>query len=108
MTSYGSTAPSSPTVQNKSKLRTKVELSVYFSTNDKNKEPLKESCDKSIESPSGTINLPIIGKDRFENEEVYVSLYSITGCNVVLTVSFPDLKIQNFNRRQTKDDFADE
>ena len=99
MTSYGSTAPTSPTVQNKSKLRTKVELSVYFSTNDKNKEPLKESCDKSIESPSGTINLPIIGKDRFENEEVYVSLFSLTGCNVVLTVSFPDLKIQHYNRR---------
>ena len=93
VTSYGSTAPSSPTVQKKSNLRTKVELSVYFSTNDKNKEPQKENCDKSIESPSGTINLPIIGKDRFENEEVYVSLYSITGCNVVLTVSFPDLKI---------------
>ena len=52
--------------------------------------------------------LPIIGKDRFENEEVYVSLFSITGCNVVITVSFPDLKIQHFNRRQIKDDFTDE
>ena len=103
MTSYGSTA-TSPTLTNKSKLRSKVELSVFFSTNDKNKEPIKENCDKIIESPSGTITLPIIGKDRFENEEVYLSLFSITGCNIVLTVSFPDLKIQNFNRRLIKDD----
>ena len=92
MPSYGSTA-TSPTQTPKSKLRTKVELTVFFSTNDKNKEPIKENCDKTIEGPSGTIMLPMIGKDRFENEEVYVSLFSITGCNVVLTVSFPDLKI---------------
>mgnify|MGYP006922981620 FL=1 len=52
--------------------------------------------------------LPIVGKDRFENDEVYVSLFSITGCNVVVTVTFPDLKIQNFNRRRVQDDYLDE
>ena len=50
----------------------------------------------------------MIGKDRFENDEVYVSLYSLTGCIVNMTVLFPDLKIQNFNRRQTLDDYIDE
>ena len=93
---YGGGSPSHKTSKPKgssSQLRTKVELSAYFSTNDKNREPTKENCDKEIESPSGTIMLPMVGKDRFENEEVYVSLYSITGCNVVLNVSFPDLKI---------------
>ena len=61
-----------------------------------------------MDSPSGTLILPMVGKDRFDNEEVYVSLFSITGCIVNLTVSFPDLKIQNFNRRQIKDDYTDE
>lgn len=77
----------------------KVELSVYFSLSEKNREPTKENCDKVVESPSGSINLPILGKDKFENEEVYLSLYSITGCIVNLSVSFPDLKIQNFYRK---------
>ena len=48
MTSYGGSA-TSPKSPNKSKLRSKVELSVFFSTNDKNKEPIKENCDKIIE-----------------------------------------------------------
>ena len=52
--------------------------------------------------------MPILGKDRFENEEVYVSLYSITGCTVLLTASFPDLKIQNYTRKSVKEDYADE
>lgn len=46
-----------------------------------------------MDDPSGTFHIPMIGKDRFDNDEVYVSLYSITGCTVNLTVSFPDLKI---------------
>ena len=82
----------------------KVELSVYFSLSEKNREPTKENCDKVVESPSGSINLPILGKDKFENEEVYLSLFSITGCIVNLSVSFPDLKIQNFYRKTVKED----
>ena len=88
------TSPSRPRVQRK-----KVELTVCFSVHDKNREPSKENCDKVIESPLGAIAMPMIGKDRFENDEVYVSLYSLTGCIVNMTVLFPDLKIQNFNRR---------
>lgn len=99
----------SPTSPNKKKLKTTlVELLAYFSTNEKNREPTKENCDKVLENPSGTIMLPLVGKDRFENDEVYVSLFSITGCTVNLTVSFPDLKIQHFNRRKQQDDFTDE
>jgi len=52
--------------------------------------------------------MPIMGKDRFENEEVYVSLFSLTGCVVYLTPSFPDLKIMNFSRKQIKEDYTDE
>ena len=95
--------PSSPTPTAQSKPRrtkTKVELSAYFSVNDKNKEPTKENCDKAVESPSGTITMPIIGKDRFDNEEVYISLYSMTGCILNLTAMFPDLKIQNYSRKK--------
>ena len=66
---------------------------MYFSCSDKNREPTKENCDKAVESPSGSIAMPMIGKDRFENEEVYVALYSLTGCIVNLKVLFPDLKI---------------
>ena len=66
---------------------------MYFSVSDKNREPSKENNDKAVESPNGSIAMPMIGKDRFENEEVYVSLYSLTGCVVNLTVLFPDLKI---------------
>ena len=85
-------SPTAP--QQKARMnRTKVELSAYFSVSEKNREPTKEQCDKSIDSPSGTITMPILGKDKFENEEVYVSLFSITGCVVHLTVQFPDLKI---------------
>ena len=79
----------SPTSPQRPKMnRTKVELSVYFSVSDKNREPTKENCDKAVESPSGSIAMPMIGKDRFENEEVYVSLYSLTGCIVNLKVLF--------------------
>ena len=73
--------------------RTKVELNVYFSINEKNKEPTKELHDKHVENPNGSITLPILGKDRFENDEVYVSLHSLIGCTVNLTATFPDLKI---------------
>ena len=66
---------------------------MYFSVSDKNREPTKENNDKAVESPLGAIAMPMIGKDRFENEEVYVSLYSLTGCIVNLTVLFPDLKV---------------
>ena len=52
--------------------------------------------------------MPMIGKDRFENEEVYVSLYSLTGCIVNLTVIFPDLKTQSHNRKTFLDDYVDE
>jgi len=52
--------------------------------------------------------MPIVGKDRFENEEVYVSLYSMTGCIVYLRPSFPDLKIQNYSRKLAKEIEADE
>ena len=61
--------------------------------NDKNKEPTKENCDKSIENPLGTIAMPMMGKDRFENDEVYVSIYCMMPCVVYLEPSFPDLKI---------------
>lgn len=101
-------SPSSPTKAKQRIAKTKVELSAYFSVNDKNKEPTKENFDKVVDSPSGTITMPIMGKDRFENDEVYISLYSLTGCEVYLTPSFPDLKISNFSRKQIKDDYADE
>ena len=71
----------------------KVELSVYFSINEKNKEPSKEWNDKAVDSPNGSITMPFLGKDKFENEEVWLSVYSITGCIVNLTAQFPDLKI---------------
>ena len=61
-----------------------------------------------VQNPNGTITLPYLGKDRFENDDVYISLLSINGCIVYTTVSFPDLKIQNFHRKTVKDDFADE
>ena len=88
--------------------RQKVELSVYFSCNDKNREPTKENCDKAVESPSGSITMPNEGKERFSNDEVYLSLYSITGCTVLLTPTFPDLKIMNYSRKQTKEDCVDD
>ncbi len=91
-------SPVSPTKPRRAP-RIKVELSAYFSMNDKNREPTKENNDKAIENPSGAITMPILGKDRFDNEEVYVSLYSITGCTVLLTASFPDLKIQSYTRK---------
>lgn len=100
--------PASPTKPARKVPRVKVELSAYFSVNDKNREPTKELNDKAIENPSGLITMPILGKDRFENEEVYVSLYSITGCTVLLTATFPDLKIQNYTRKHVKEDYADE
>ena len=71
--------------------KTKVELTVFFSTDEKNKEPTKENNEKTIESPLGTILLPIVGKDRFDNPEVYITLYSLTGCTVHMTASFPEL-----------------
>jgi len=101
----GANEASSPT---KRIVRSKVELSAYFSVSDKNREPTKENCDKAVESPSGPIAMPALGKDRFENEAVYMSLYSITGCLVILTASFPDLKIQNYQRKLVKEDKAEE
>lgn len=91
-----STAPGSPGVR-KARVtfrhRRKVELSAYFSVSEKNKEPTIENFDKAIDSPSGYIAMPAVGRDRFENEEVYISLYSITGCTVLLTAVFPDTRI---------------
>lgn len=105
-TNKGVESPASPS---KPKLtRKKVELSVYFSVSEKNREPTKENCDKSVDSPVGAITMPMVGKDRFENEEVYVSLYSLTGCTVNLTVLFPDLKVQGFSRKQIMEDYVDE
>lgn len=39
---------------------------------------------------------------------MYLSLYSITGCELYLTASFPDLKIQNYHRKQVQENYADE
>ena len=64
--------------------------------------------DKHVENPNGSITLPILGKDRFENDEVYVSLHSLLGCSVNLTAIFPEHKIQNFSRKIAKEDFAEE
>jgi hypothetical protein len=88
--------------------KTKVELTVYFSTDEKNKEPSKENNVKFVESPLGTFLLPIVGKDRFENNECYISLYSLTGCTVDMTVTFPELFIKSQHRRVAKDDLTDE
>ena len=87
---------------------TRVELSVYFSTDEKNKEPNKENNEKSIESPYGTFLLPIQGKDRFDNPEVYVSFFSITGCKVIVTASFPEIYTKSLRNRQLKEDITDE
>ena len=97
------TTPSRPRV-----VRQAVELSVYFSVSDKNREPTAENCDKAADSPNGAIAMPMVGKDRFENDEVYLSLLSITGCIVNLNVLFPDLKIQNYSRKYANDDYVDE
>ena len=86
----------------------KVELQAYFSVSEKNREPTKENCDKAVDSPCGTIAMPMVGKDRFENDDVFVSLYSMTGCTVYLTPTFPDLKIQNYSRKLDKEIEADE
>ena len=88
-------APPSPTSPGKKQKvsRQKVELVVYFSLSEKNREPTAENCDKAVDSPSGCITMPMVGKDRFENDDVYLSLFSISGCTVYLTVSFPELKI---------------
>ena len=103
----GSKGDESPTPKAKV-ARQKVELQAYFSVSDKNREPTKENHDKAVDSPCGTIAMPIVGKDRFENEDVFISLYSMTGCTVYLTPSFPDLKIQNFHRKLEKEFEADE
>ena len=50
----------------------------------------------------------MVGKDRFENDDVYLSLYSMGGCTVYLTVSFPELKIINYSRKTVKENIADE
>ena len=52
--------------------------------------------------------MPITGKDRFDNEVVFISLDSITGCILNLTASFPDLKIQNYSRKKVQEDYTDE
>ena len=39
---------------------------------------------------------------------MYVALKSLKGCTVNLTVTFPDLKIQNYARKTVKEDYADE
>ena len=88
--------------------KTKVELTVFFSTDEKNKEPTKENNEKTIESPLGTILLPIVGKDRFDNPEVYITLYSLTGCTVHMTASFPELFVKSQHRRKEKEELADE
>ena len=108
MQSIESAPPASPLKRPGDLQRTKVELNVYFSINEKNKEPTKEFHDKHVENPNGSITMPILGKDRFENDEVYVSLHSLIGCTVNLTVTFPDLKIQNFSRKIAKEDYAEE
>lgn len=86
-------SPSSPTKPKATRALKHVELKAYFSVSDKNKEPTEENYDKFVDNPCGTITLPIMGKDRFDNEEVYISLKSIAGCEVHLTTTFPDLKI---------------
>ena len=99
--SGGGDEPTSPASPSRPRVaRQPVELNVYFSVSDKNREPTRENCDKAVENPKGSIAMPLIGKDRFENEEVYVSLHSIIGCVVNLSVLFPDHKIQNYSRRQ--------
>ena len=83
-------------------------LSVYFSSNDRNREPTAERNDKECDTPNGAIAMPIMGKDRIENDAVYVSLFSIIGCIVNLKVIFPEQKIHNYNRKLTNEDFVDE
>jgi len=73
-------------------VRTKVELSAYFSCRDTNREPTKENCDKKIDNPTGSIAMPMMGKDRFDNEHVYLSLFSITGCQAHITAYFPEAR----------------
>ena len=95
-------------VKKSSAVKTKVELSAYFSCRDTNREPTKELCDKTVDNPTGSIAMPMIGKDRFENEHVYLSLFSITGCQAHITALFLDLRNTNMNRRAVVEDCADE
>ena len=52
--------------------------------------------------------MPMIGKDRFDNAEVYISLYSLTGCTVNMTAFFPENFIKGHTRRAVKEDLTDE
>lgn len=85
-----------------------VALTAYFSVDERNKEPGQEKNDKVLESPNGTFVLPLQGKDKFENDEVYVALFSVTGCTVHLSVSFPDFSKVNFKAREVTQEHIDE
>lgn len=61
-------------------VKQKVDLNVFMSKDEKNREPNKENCDEKREKPRGALKLPANGKDRFENPEVYITLFSLTGC----------------------------
>lgn len=69
-----------------------VSLNAYYSTT--NKEPSEENCMKNIESPQNCIILTptpsAATKDKFDTDVVYLSLFSYSGCKVIMRVQFPE------------------
>ena len=70
-----------------------MDLKVYYSRTDE--EPNENSYDRLIHNPGKAIILSNEGKEKFETDEVYLSLYSLTGCFVTLTLHMKEEKILN-------------
>jgi hypothetical protein len=76
-----------------------VDLRVYYSTTVK--EPSENQCLRTYLNPQYSVGLVTpAGRDIYDSEWVYLTMYSETGCLVNLTVVFKD--DQNYNLRRSK------
>jgi len=84
----------------KSKAQEVVDLKVFYSRTEE--EPCENSHDRVIHNPGKVIILTNDGKDKFETESVYLSLYSLTGCFVTLTLHMKEEVHHKYGLRQIR------
>ena len=76
-----------------------VDLRVYYSTTCK--EPSENQCLKTYLNPLYSVGLTTpSGRDMYDADWVYLTMYSETGCLLNLNVVFKD--DQNYNLRRSK------
>ena len=67
-----------------------VDLKVFYSSDQQQKEPDGQQFQKCWQNVKAVSLLPPSGYEEYQSDWVYLSLYSVTGCSIQISVQFKD------------------